>query len=274
MNTIRRLGLLALVITLPLGVQASGQPAEMHDGKTWRGTITAVDASGHTLSVKRALLTKKFNLGEHCAITAVNKQTAALTDLRPGEKVIVRYQDAEGVLVANRIAERALHYHGTVNGIDQNTRTVTMEQAPLYKPFRAPRKFRLANDCKVTLWNGREGTLADMHPGDRISITYELPDRSPVAYRIGEKSSTFLGALEAVDLPARTVKAREKSSEKKFNLADDCRIIVSGEKAGHMKDLVRGQPYRFTYEEVNGVNVLERIAPAQVGKPAETASAK
>jgi hypothetical protein len=149
-----------------------------------------------------------------------------------------------------------------------------MEEAPLYKPFRAPEKFRLARNCELTLANGGGGTLADVQPGDRIMVIYELPGGSPVAYRIQEQSSTFVGVLDAIDLPARTVKAKQMATEKTFELGDKCRIIASNQQSEPLKDLALGQHYRFTYRDVNGINVLDQIAPAQNAKPAETASTR
>ena len=176
------------------------------------------------------------------------------------------------MLVADRIAEQPLHYAGTVHNINQQTGMVTMQEAPLAKPFRAPRTFRIANDCKVILWNGHDGTLADVQPGDRISITYELPGGSLVAYRIKDRDLAEVGKVETIDLSARTVKAKESSGEKDFALAEHCRIIIPGEKTGELKNLVAGQEYKFTYEKVNGVNVVDRIAPVQKANTAQTAS--
>ena len=78
--------------------------------------------------------------------------------------------------------------------------------------------------------------------------------------------------IEAIDLPERTVKAKEILGEKKFDVGDDCQVILGNGKTGHLKDLVLGHRYQFTYEDVNGVNVLSRIVPAQEAKPPETAS--
>jgi hypothetical protein len=273
MKTITRFGFVALMIAAPLGVEAA-QPAGRCCERTWSGTVTLINTQDNTVTVKRAWLAKKFNLGEHCAIVAIDKKEAALSDLSPGERVTIRYQHAEGVRVADRIAERALRYGGTVYAVDQKAGTLTMEEAPLYRPFHAPERFRIASNCRVILWDGREGTLAELQPGEQISVTYELPGGSPVAYRIRDESSTFVGTIEAIDLPDRTLKAKELLGEKKFTLGDDCRIFLADERAGHLKDLVLGRKYKFTYEEVNGVNVLNRIAPAQEGKHAETASTK
>ncbi len=274
MQTIRKIVPLILVAAFPLAVLAGNGSAGEKCERTWRGTVTAVNTRENSITVKHAWLTRTFRLGKHCAITTVDKKQAALSDLLRGERVRIRYQNAEGVRVADRIHERALRYDGTVQAVDGKAGTVTMEELALYRPFHAPEKFRIASDCKVKLWDGREGTVAEVQPGDQISVIYNLPGGSPMAYRIRDKSATFAGAVEAIDLPARTIEAKELFGEKKFELGDDCQIILRGEKAGHMKDLVLGQQYQFTYEDVNGVNVLNRIAPAQEGKPAETASTK
>ncbi len=276
MQTIRRLALasVVLVAAFPLTVQAVSPSAGEKCGKTWRGTMTALDTRDNSITVKHAWRTRTFHLGEHCVIAAVDKKEATLGDLSPGEKVMIYYQNAEGVLVASRIQERALRYNGTVQAVDQKAGTVTMAEPALYRPLHAPKKFRIASDCKVTLWDGREGRVTEVQPGDRISVIYELPGGSPVAYRIRDASSTLVGTVEAIDLSDRTVKAKQLLGEKKFELGNDCQIVRPDKKAGQLKDLMLGQKYQFTYEDVNGVKVVNRIAPAQEAKPAETASTK
>lgn len=274
MKTIRAIGLLVLCAALPPSLRAGQQAAGMNNEKTWEGTLTAVDTANHTVTAKHWLVTETFHMGKNCTIAAVDKKDVALGELLPGEKVKIRYQNAEGVRVADRIIERALRYEGTVQAVDPKTTMLTMTEDPLYMPFRAPDTFRLANDCGITLANGDKGTLADVQPGDRITVIYELPSGSPVAYRVRDRSLTFVGTLDAVYPSTRTVQARKMGSEKTFDLADSCRIIASNEKKGQLKNLALGQPYQFTYRDVNGVNVLDQIAPAQEAKPAETASAK
>lgn len=242
----------------------------MHAEKTWQGTLSAVNTQDNTVMAKHWGFTETFHLGDKCAIMAVDKKEAPLSDLRPGEKVKISYQELEGVRVANRITERALHYGGTVHAVDASAGTVTMAEAPLYKPFRSPETFRIAKDCKFTLAAGGTGALADVRPGDRITIVYELPGGTPVAYRISDQSETIVGKLDSMNLPARTLEAKQMT----FQLADKCRFIASNQQAEPLKDLSLGQQYRFTYRDVNGINVLDRIVPAQEAKPAETASAK
>ena len=83
-----------------------------------------------------------------------------------------------------------------------------------------------------------------------------------------------MGTIDAIDLSARTVEAKDMSGEKKFELADQCQILVPGQKRGHLKEVALGQKYEFTYEDVNGINVLDRIAPARPAMSAETASTR
>jgi hypothetical protein len=272
MKTIMNTGFVLLLAALPAGVNANPDPATQGQESYWTGTLTAVNTGEKTLRGERWRLPKTFHLGVQCAISTIDNKQAALGDLRPGEEVQIRYQDAEGVLVADRIAEKALRYNGSVRDVDLKAGTVTMAEAPLYQPFRAPKGFRLAGDCKVILWNGQEGRLADVRPGDQISVVYELPEGSQIAYRIREKTTTFEGVADAINLKARTLKAREGSVEKQFTLGRGCQVVRSGERSGHLRDLRLGRAYEFTYENVNGINVLDRIAPAPLAKTAETAS--
>jgi hypothetical protein len=272
MRTVTTIGILVLVSAFAVGAYAEPQMGARKNEQNWGGTLTAVNAQDNTVTGQHWWSTETFHAGKNCAIVAVDKKEAALSDLRPGEKVKIRYQDVEGVRVADRIVERALHDGGTVQAVDAKAGTVTMQEPPLYKPFRAPETLRIADDCKVVLANGDEGTLADVRPGDRVTVIYELPGDSRVAYRIRDRSSSLVATLDAVDLSARTVKIKQKTGEETFQLADKCRIIASNQQREPLKDLALGQQYRFTYRDVNGVNVLDQITPAQETKPAETAS--
>ena len=273
MRKITNIGVLVLLAALPTSLNASQQALDRHHEKTWEGTLTAVDTQDNTVKGEHWGATRTFHLGNNCIVVVIDKKEAALSDLRAGEKVRIHYQNAEGVFVADHIAERALRYDGTVKAVDSRAGTITMAEAALYQPFRAPETFRAAGDCKVILANGDHGTLADVRPGDRVTVVYELPDGSRVAFRIRERSSGFVGTLDAIDLPTRTVKAKKLSVEKTFNLADQCQIVADNQHREHLRDLVLGKEYRFIYRNVDGINVLDEIAPAQETRSSETASA-
>lgn len=273
MNTITRYALASLVAALPVSAKADQRAAAKVNDGTWTGTLTAVSEVNKSFTGEHGLFTKTFKLGENCSISTLEKKKAALGDLRPGEKVTIHYHRAEGVLIANRIAERPLRYTGTVHSVDQKAGILTMEEAPLYRPFRGPRTFRIASDCKLFIRNEHGAKLADLRPGDRISVLYGLPGGSAVAYRIKDSSLAVVGKMEAIDMSTRTVRAKDAWGEKRFAVGKHCQIMLSDHKVGSLKDLVAGHTYQFTYEDVNGVNVLDRVAPAQGATPARTAAA-
>ncbi len=274
MNHIRYIVTLLALTALPPALRAGEKPAGMNREHTWTCTLSAVNAADKTVAGKHWLTIRTFHLGENCVIAGLNDKNAELSDLHSGEKVRIRYQGSEGVWVADRITVKPLRYAGRVRSVDGKAGTVTMEQTPLRQPFEAAKTFRLAESCKVALADGGHGALADLQPGDRLDIIYELPGGAPVAYQIRDQSSTFTGTLDAIDLSDRSVKAKATLGKREFSLADKCQIRLPDRPRGSMNDLTVGQRYRFTYQVINGVNIVERIVPAQETKSAETASTK
>src|SRR6266581_1176010 len=122
----------------------SATPVSKHE-KTYTGIVVSVDPKEHVVNVKRFLWTKKFNLGDSCTYTFVGKGPGALEDLRPGQKVMLSYQNAHGVLVVDRVEQKPMRYEGTVKAIDPQKRTLTVHLDALDK------RLQIADDCKVVL---------------------------------------------------------------------------------------------------------------------------
>jgi Cu/Ag efflux protein CusF len=225
--------------------------------KTYTGTVVSVDPQDHQIQVKGWFLTKEFNLGENCRFALLDPGADSVRGLRPGQRVTVSYQDARGVLVADRIEQQPLRYEGVVKAIDPAKHQLTVHHRAMNKTFA------LAGDCKVMLRGGRTGSLADVQPGNHVTVIYEIPEDTPTARRIDQTSATFTGQVTAIDLTDRTIKAKHTFGAKKFNLADDCAIVLNGRTDGQMRDLKPGDELVFSYDEVNGVNVVNRIARAE-----------
>jgi hypothetical protein len=66
-----------------------------------------------------------------------------------------------------------------------------------------------------------------------------------------------------VDLNEKTVKAKTMFASKKFEIADNCAIVVNGKIGGQLADLRLKDKLLFNYDEINGVNVVTRIGPAE-----------
>ena len=241
------------VITLAAPAVLADQP-----DRHYTGTIASVDPQENTVSLKGVFSNKQFNVGTGCTYDLADQNAGALGDLRPGEKIRVSYQDNRGVLVADRIEQQPMRYDGMVKSIDPAGHTLTIHQRALDKDLQ------IAGDCKVVLRADKPGTLADIKSGDHVTVTYEDPKGLATARQIAQTSMEFTGSLVAIDLPERTVKAKESFSTKKFNLADNCVIVINGKTNGQLEDLKPEDRLVLDYDVINGVNVVNRIAPAEM----------
>ena len=261
--------LLGLAVTLASPVAADPAAGAAKQGKRWTGMAAAVDTKEHTLVVRGVFSTRKFNLGQHCAVTLADKSAGAIDDLRPGQKVTVSYQNSGGVLVADAVAQVALRSEGVVKSVNPEKHELTLH-------LRAGDKvFAIADDCKIVLHDEAQGTLSDINAGHLVSVVYELPSREPVAREIDQTSATFSGTLSALDASDRTIKAKHMTGTSKFFMADGCTVVVNGKPEGQLSDLKLGDRIELSYDEVDGVKVVNRIAlQAQPGQPVTAASGK
>jgi len=228
--------------------------------KNYTGTVVSVDPKEHTLDVKGFVLSKQFNLGDTCTYVLLDNNSSTINDLRPGEKVVVNYQDASGVLVADRVGQEPMSYEGMVTTIDPENHRLTVHVRGMDKAFH------IADNCGVVLRNDKFGTPGDIQVGNHVTVTYETPQDVLTARQIAQTSAVFTGTLTAIDLGERTVKAKTLFDTKKFNLADNCAIVISGKTDGQLSDLKPNDKLVFSYDEINGINVVNRIAPAEAQK--------
>jgi Cu/Ag efflux protein CusF len=246
----------------PAGQAATAGP----DEKSYTGTVASVDTSEHILRVNGVFLHKDFNLGSSCAYSVLDNPAGTIRDLHPGQKVTVRYLKSEGVLVADRVEQQPLRVEGTVEAMDVKDHTLTVRHDGL------DRTYQLADGYKIMLYDNRIGTSADIQPGSRVTVTYERPPGGDIAEQIAQTSQKFSGSLTAIDLTERTLKAQAVFGGKKFNMAADCTVVLNGKAGANLRDLKLGDRLVLNYEDVNGINIVNRIATT-VGTPeAMTAS--
>jgi hypothetical protein len=235
--------------------------------KTMKCMATSIDQAEKTVLVKSFWGARRLNVADDCKVSLQDKSDASLANLRPGQRLEINYEDAQGVLVAHRIAQQNVVFTGHIKGIDPVNHTMTLRRHGLDKPFQ------IAEDCKVLLRDEKAGTLADVQPGHRVTVTYEIPNGTATARQIAQTSETFSGALTAIDLNDRTLKAKAFLNVKKFNVANDCNIVISGKPDARLSDLKLGDKLVFSFDDVNGVNIVNRIATSgATPEPTTTAS--
>src|ERR1041385_1081009 len=255
-----------LMTTVAMRAFADDADATVKRDKAYTGTLTSVDPKERVLNVKGLFLNKKFNLGDSCKFRLLDNSAGTAESLRAGQRVVVYYQDAEGVNVADRVEQKPLRFEGTVKTIDADRHMMTVHVRG------KDMEFVIAEACRVMLHGDKSGSLGDVQPGHHVTVLYEVPNNLPTARLIEQTSATFVGAVTAIDLNERTVKAKAMFGSKKFNLGEGCQIVLNGKTDGELRDLKPGDNLVFNYEEVNGVNVVNRIATAEPTK--ETVTAK
>ena len=242
-------------------------PATAPPEKTLEGVATSISQPDKTNLVKTFWSSKTVNLADDCKVLLPDKSGAGLAALRPGQRVKINYENIHGVRVAHQIEQENMAFTGHVMAMDPTNHLLTLRHRGLDKTFQ------IAGDCKVVLRNQKTGTFAEVQPGHRVTVTYELPGGVTTARVIAQTSEVFNGALTAIDLTDRTVKAESLMNGKKFNLADDCAIVISGKPDAKLSDLKLGDKLVFSYHDVNGVNIVSRIGTVPApSEPMSTAA--
>jgi Cu/Ag efflux protein CusF len=245
----------------------AGQPAAANkQDKTYTGTVDMVNANDHILKVDGLFFHKDFNLGDGCSYVFLDTGPGAIGGLHAGQKVVVSYRNIDGVRVADLVEQQPMLFEGKVTAIDPKNRTMTVRHEGLGKTFQ------IAAGCPVGLYNDRSGSLADVQPGNRVTVTYETPYDGTVARRIDQTSQTFTGELTAIDLNAKTVKAKDFMDRKDFNLGSDCTVVLNGKAGANLRDMKLGDRLEFDYTDVNGINIVSRIASVPESDSRVTAS--
>jgi hypothetical protein len=228
--------------------------------KHYTGTIVFVDHSAQMMRVKDVLglFHKTFSLADNCACSFIDKGAGTAADLRAGQKVDVGYQDAHGVLVADRVTQQPMRFTGVVQAVDPQQHTLIVRERMLDKVFTIP------SDCSFVLHDNKSGTLANVKVGERITVTFETPAGVVTARQIAQPSDTFTGELIAIDLAERTLKAKTLLGTKQFELAKDCTLIIDGKPSHELRDLRPGDKLTISYDDVNGVYIANCIADGGV----------
>lgn len=233
--------------------------------KSYTGTVTAVHPNDQTLHVRGVfLLNKDFHMGNSCTFDLWGNPSGALMDLRSGDEVTIRYQHSNGVLVANRVAQDMSTRHGVVTAIDPAARTMTVREHGMNKTFQ------IGDDCKILLRDNHSGFIADVQPGNLVMVTYDTPDNRAKIREIAQTSAIFTGMLTAIDLDAKTLKAKSTFTSKTFTVGDQCAIVLNGKMGGQLSDLMPNEKLVISYDDIDGVNVVNRIAPAPAAQTQTT----
>jgi hypothetical protein len=234
----------------------------VHPDRTCTGIITTVDTREQTVKLQDwAMFHRSFNLGSSCSYMLPGNLTGTINDLRPGEKVTVSYQRVQGVLIADRVIQIPVTIEGKVVSVDPMANKMVVHERGHDK------QLFIATGCKVVLLKQQPGSIADIRVGDHVTVTYETPNDTATARQIAQTSNEYVGTVTAIDTIDRTVKAHATFDDKKFVIGDDCAIVLAGRPNARLDDLKPDDKLTFSYDEINGVNVVNRIGTLPPSSP-------
>jgi Cu/Ag efflux protein CusF len=146
--------------------------------RRYEGTVKSVDLKEHTLSLRMNGVNREFAFKDDCLVMMRNHRTAKLTELKPGDRVKVRYETPEGNLCAREIAQLSDTFHGELTAIDVGERTVKA------KATLESKRFNVASDCEVVIPGKDYAHLRDLKPGDKVKFNYDEVNGVNVVSRI------------------------------------------------------------------------------------------
>ena len=223
--------------------------------KIYTGIVNYYDPKGHVLDMQGAIFAKDFSVSPSCPYRFPEHGNGTVKDLRPGEKITIRYQKTNGVLVGDQIEQDLMQYEGTVDDVNGANHTVTVYSRHL------DRTFNFASQGQVLLLNDKPGVFTNLQNGFHVLVTFEAPNGTPTAQRIEQTSILFTGSLKEINLTQGTLTTTAGFGGRKFTVAKDCTIRIHG-KTAQLGDLKPDDKLVLTYDNVNGVNVVNRIVPA------------
>lgn len=266
-------GMLAGGLT-PASVGAAPEATAVDANETDRfsGIIQSVNVTDGSLGVRNFWSTKHFDLGRNCRISLADKTEATATDLAPGQQVQIRYVKHDGVRVASEVAQEDQTFTGFVSKIDATNQTFHVERD------WSARTFEVGKDCQLILRDGSKHPFAKLELGRRVTVTYLQPGSREVAQVIAERSLEFSGRVDSIDARGQTVGAKTLLTRHNFRIGDDCQFVIDGQLRGGLKDLRIGESARFNYEDIDGVQVVNRIElrtapPTQQAQPGTASQA-
>jgi predicted RNA-binding protein len=234
--------------------------------KTYSGIVASVEPGDRVLKVHGPFFSKAFKLGDSCGYVFLDSGSRSIDGLHAGQKVLVGYRTIDGLRIADVVTQQPMVFEGTVKDIDAQKQTMSVRHMGYEKTFN------IAAGCPIDLYNHRSGTLANVQPGNRVTVTYETPHDNTVARRITQNSQIFTGQLTALDLNDRTAKASDVMARKKFNLAPTCVVVINGNTSANLRDIRLGERLEFDYVDVDGFSIVNRIAATPQSPSRMTAS--
>ncbi|HUC86590.1 MAG TPA: hypothetical protein VL970_15445 [Candidatus Acidoferrales bacterium] len=105
-------------------------------------------------------------------------------------------------------------------------------------------------------------TLADLRPGQSVTISYQSSHGVRVAGHIRQNSMRVEGVVAAINPNTGEVTLKRHGLEmsKTLRIARNCQVALNGNRGGKLVDIHPGDTVAITYETPNGLPTAEQIS--------------
>jgi RNA polymerase sigma factor (sigma-70 family) len=230
------------VVALKLSADRKTVGSIRAEGETVHGVLKAADGTKGTLTATISIkgepdMDRVFAVAKNAAVyiddgKPVDKtKPPGLDDLPPGARVALRLSlDGQSVVT---IRAEGSTVHGTVKAVDAAKNTLTLSDK-----IQEEKTYNVAKDAPVFLdGKGEVKKLADL-PAEAVVDLKLLADQHTVG-EIRATGPTVAGTVVGTaDNDSITV--RDKEGDKTFAVAKGARVVIEGQKAGKLTELIDG----------------------------------
>jgi hypothetical protein len=192
--------------------------------------------------------------------------------------VIVFFHSIAGIISSATGSEGIPARKGRVTALKMTGEVVSVDtanKAVIIRGNKGETVFIVDDKTKVVVGK-EERALADLKPGDRVTIQYttvnvaqKIVNLTGARSKGSGKASVMqtAGEVVSVDSAAKTVTIKGKKGSMTFTVDDKTRI-VRGQKRKTLADLQPGDKLKVKYTEVGGKNVAQKmtVSTARKGK--------
>jgi Cu/Ag efflux protein CusF len=132
----------------------------------------------------------------------------------------------------------------------------------MVKKWFRTRDFNTGSDCKVTLEDKPDASLADLRPGEQVDILYQDVNGVRIAQDIAQHDFSYMGHVAAINPADRSLTLHQGIMTRQLTIAPDCAVILNNNKNGDLADVQIGDPVRVVYQEQKGSPMAVRIEQA------------
>jgi serine/threonine-protein kinase len=170
----------------------------------------------------------------------LNGAQSLLRDLREGDQVTVKEaRDESGKLIHEFFADRPDRSGGTIASVDVDDDSLTLELNKAEKSGRKALKVAVPPDLPIRFnnqdqWQGKPVKLADLLPGDRVSVDHEGAgdDRKATSLSVTRvvPLEGYVRAIDSAKGELTIAASKDDKSPEVWPLSPKCKITINGEE--------------------------------------------